>query len=106
MGDRAVTLGIGGVGLVMIIEGLHFVLLIIARKHIHGVTVVAFGEFFEEVELVGDAVIDSGAETEVEAPGERDQPFQPLAFLHRALNRAINHCDENDDKQHYNQNRL
>ena len=90
----------------MIIKGQHFVLPIVAGKNVGGVTVVTVSELLEKAEPVGDAVIFSGTETEVQPPRQGDQTFLPPAGLEGGLNSTVNRGNENDGQQNHNQDRL
>jgi nicotinate-nucleotide pyrophosphorylase (carboxylating) len=82
---------------VMVIEGKDFILPVISRKHIDGITIVALGQLLEKTEAAGDAVILSAVKIQVQPLGQFEQPLAPFALRDGVEDDA----DEDDDNQRH-----
>ena len=92
----------------MIIEGENFILLIISRNHIGGVTVVPLRKLFEKTETVGDCIIMLRVKIQIQPLRQFKQPFAPFARGNHAVNRAEDGNDNHGDDENelHRENRL
>ncbi len=87
---------------VMVIEHEDFILLVISRKHVGGIAVVALGQLLEKTETAGDVVILSTRENPDSAAGQFKKPFAPFALRDGAVNGGNDDNDHRCNKQEGN----
>ena len=80
-------------------------MLIISRKHVGGVAVVALGELFEKAVAVRQFAIFRRAEIQAQSLRQLEQSLQPFARLNHAVNGADHDHHQHGHNQHWHDKR-
>jgi len=88
------------VGLVMIIKREDFILLIVSRKDIGGVTIRALRQLFEKAEAFRNGAICSRIEGQIQPLGEFKHRLPSLTRLNESVNNAGHHQSDHDHSDH------